>query len=439
MRRVTTLEERQHIGALARQGYHDREIAQQLGWSVGAVRRWRRCSQRDQALQNRLGRPPTGTLGTFPAEVRAKVSEWRDAHTNWGAKTLHTELALQGVAQGAQRPSMRSLARFLHANKKTRTYERHRTLPEAPATAAQAVHEVWELDARGHEHVPEVGIETLINLNDRYSHLRLLSYPCELGQERVTRHANTEDYQVALRLAFCDWGLPDRLATDHESVFYDNLEKSPFPTRFHLWLLALGVTLTFGRLGRPTDQGMTERSHQLWQQQVLDGQTFANREALYQALKQRREVLNSSLPCASLGEVPPLQAFPEAKTPRRLYRLEWEMDLLDLTRIHAYLAQGQWFRLASNIGAVSLGQQRYCLGKVWARQQVAITFDPATQELVFTVTQPARTKRLPIKGITKDALIGELGPLVNLPVFQPMLPMSWNEFRAVHLCGTLAS
>lgn len=61
----------------------------------------------------------------------------------------------------------------------------------------------------------------------------------------------------------------------------------PFPTRFHLWLLALGVTLQFGRLDRPTDQGVTERSHQTWDSQVLEGAVFEHYHALWQALDKR--------------------------------------------------------------------------------------------------------------------------------------------------------
>jgi len=437
MRRVTTLEERTLIVGLARQGRKDREIAQELGWSLEAVRKWRRRGQRGQALLSRQGRPPKGALGTFAPQVQETLRHWRRAHPGWGPKTLRAELEAAEVIPRERLPSARSMARFLRAEGLTRPYERHSALPKTPSAPAAAVHEVWELDARGAQRVPEVGMVMLINLNDRHSHARLLSYPCQVGQERVTRHPTTADYQVVMRLAFNAWGLPERLATDHESIFYDNWGKSPFPTRFHLWLLALGVTLTFGRVGRPTDQGMTERSHQLWYQQVLRGQRFPDWEALYQALEQRRDFLNRSLPCATLGEVPPLVAHPEAETPRREYRPEREADWLDLTRVHTYLAQGRWFRLASNIGAVSLGQQRYCLGKAWARQQVEITFDPATQELLFSAAQQQLAKRLLIKGITKGALMGELGPLVDLPMFQLALPMTWDDLRVVRLSGTL--
>lgn len=293
------------------------------------------------------------------------------------------------------------------------------------------------MDARGHELVPNVGIIALINLNDRYSRVRLLSYPCWLGTQKVTRHPTTEDYQLVLRLAFAEWGLPDRIGVDHDTVFYDNGSKSPFPTRLHLWLLALGVSFVFGRMGRATDQGVTERSHQLWAQQVLVGQEFASWEALYQALGQRREFLNTHLPCASLGEVPPLVAHPEARMPRRLYRPEWEAELLNLSGVYAYLAQGRWFRLVSEVGTASLGGQVYVLGRAWTKQQVEIMFNSSDQRLIFRSADAQQTKRLPIQGITVQTLMGEMGPLVNLPMFQLALPFTWDEWRVIRLCGSL--
>lgn len=369
MSKTTTLEDRVLISALARAGHTDREIAEQVGWSRSVVRKWRRRGSRQgrQGLVSKMGRPVTEALSTFPPLTRETLRAWRVAHPGWGPKTLRAELGADERFERKRLPSLRSIARFLQAEELTRPYERHSELPQSTRADPQGPHEEWEMDARGYERIPGVGIVTLINLNDRYSHVRLLSYPCWLGTQRAERHPTTADYQLVLRLTFAQWGLPDGIAVDHESVFYDNGSKSPFPTRLHLWLLASGVSLVFGRMGRATDQGMTERSHQLWAQQVLGGQSFANWEALCQTLRQRRDFLNTRLPCATLGEVPPLIAYPEAQVPRHLYRPEWEAELLDLSQVYAYLAQGRWFRLASNVGTVSLGGQVYVLGRAWAR------------------------------------------------------------------------
>lgn len=440
VRKITILEERVRINELAQAGYTDREIAQQIGCSLWTVRKWRRRfrDQGRQALASEMGRPAAGFLSTYPAVIRETLHAWRKAHPGWGAKTLWAELAGDERRKEQKLPSQRSIGRFLEAEGLTRSYERHSELPQSVRSAPQAPHEEWELDARGHEYVPDVGVIMLIDLKDCYSRIRLLSYPCWLGAQRMERRAATEDYKLVLRLAFTDWGLPDRIAVDHDRIFYDGGSKSSFPTQLHLWLLALGVSLVFGRFHCPTDQSHVERSHQTWAQQVLTGQRFDNWQALHQALCQRRDFLNTQLPCASLGEVPPLVAYPEARTPRRPYRPEWETELLDVSRVCAYLAQGRWFRLASNVGAVSLGGQVYVLGHSWAKQQVEVKFNATDQQMVFHSEDGGElSKSLPVKGITPNALTGEMGPLINFPAFQLALPFTWDEWRGARLCGII--
>ena len=165
---------------------------------------------------------------------------------------LRAELEADENLTGQRLPPVSGIANFLKEQGLTRTYERHSELPQPKPQPAGAPHEEWEMDSRGQERVPDVGIIALINLCDEFSKAKIRSYPCVVGQKRATRRPRTEDYQLVLRLSFTEWGLPDRIAVDHDSVFYDNTCKSPFPTRFHLWLLALGVDLAFGRPGRPT-------------------------------------------------------------------------------------------------------------------------------------------------------------------------------------------
>jgi transposase InsO family protein len=352
------------------------------------------------------------------------------SHPGEAVHYAHTVLLPVLVQPDQRLPSTASITRWLRQEGLTRRYERHQPLPNTgPPPGVTACHEEWEMDARGYETIPGVGVVALIDINDVGSRVKIASYPCWLGAERASRHPTTEDYQLVLRLAFSAWGLPDRLAVDHDSVFYDNKSKSPFPTRLHLWLIALGVDLTFGRFGRPTDQAITERSHQTWDRQALQGQTFVSHEALVQALTQRRHFLNTHLPCASLDGQPPLVAHPEARLPRRRYRPEWEAENLDMGTVYAYLAQGRWFRKASNIGAVSLGGTVYYLAHAWRRAEVIITFDPEDQHLVFR-TAGQEDKRLPMHNLSSQALVGELGACHNLAHFQLALPLTWQAWRA---------
>jgi transposase len=424
---------------LREQGFRQCEISRRLGWSEATVRKWLYRHEREgrPGLASVLGRPVRGALSGFAPSVVEAVRAWRYAHPGWGPKTLRAELEVDAHFAGQSLPDRSSIARFLKEERLARVYEHHHALPQPRSSPLKQPHEEWEMDARGHGYVSGVGVVTLIHLNDRLSRLRLLSYPCWLGEKRAQRHPTTADYQLVLRLAFTDWGLPDRLAVDHDSVFCDNTSQSPFPTRLHLWLLALGVQLVFNRKRRPTDQAITERSHQLWYAQVVQGQHFADWQDLCLQLRARRDFLNRCLPCASLQNRPPLLAYPLATRPRHVYRPEWEVDLLNLNHIYAYLARGRWFRKASNVGCVTLGDQHYCFGSSWAKSQVEITFDPSDCHLLFLAEDGKRCHRRPIKGITLEILLADLAAFVQLPVFQLALPFTWDQWRLLQLSETL--
>jgi hypothetical protein len=429
---TSTYPERLKIEQLSKKGLTDRQIADQLGFSIATIRKWRRIIHHRGKVAgiSHMGRPSQGPLCSFSQGLREQVKAWRSAHPGWGAKTIHTELSLREEFREAPLPSQASLARWLKAARVVREYEKHTELPHAPSCAAQACHEEWEMDARGYSLIPHLGLVSLIDINDIFSHIKLLSFPCWLGQQSIERYPATEDYQLALRLAFTQWGLPDRLATDHDRIFYDQTSKSPFPTRFQLWLVALGIDLQFGRMNRPTDQAMTEHSHQIWEHQVLDGAVFEAYQTLWQALERRKVFLNEHLPCASLGERPPLQAYPQARCPRRSYRPEWEPDLLDLQRVYTFLAQGHWFRKVSAVGTISIARHIYTLGYSWRPEgYVELSFDPIQTQLLCRAPS-GKEQTLPVQWLSKQGLMGELFQFQQIP-FQWALPFSFEQWRAL--------
>jgi hypothetical protein len=333
-------------------------------------------------------------------------------------------------------PERSSVARYLHQEGLTRSYERHSELPQPASSAAQRPHDQWEVDAEGATLVPGVGRVSVINLCDVYSKVKVISYACLVGKPRAGKPTSA-DYQLVCRLAFLRWGRPQRLASDRDSAFYDNASASPYPTRLHLWLIGLGVDLVFGQPNRPTERATDERFHQTMRSQALQGCTFADWFELQATLDERLDFLNWELPCRTLGNQPPLVAYPEAVFSGRLYHPELETDLLDLPRIYDYLAAGRWFRRVATVGQVSLGDYRYGLGVAWGKQTVEITFDPHDQHFCFQSEDDSQTRRLPARGLTKSALMGELDPLVTLPVYQLALPFSLPEWRVIRLCETL--
>jgi hypothetical protein len=173
--------------------------------------------------------------------------------------------------------------------------------------------------------------------------------------------------------------------------------------------------------------------------QAIRGQSFSDTQALQDHLTQRLDFLNNHFPSRTLGGQTPLVVCPQASHSGRPYRLEWELEMLDLQRVYDYLAQGRWFRLTSTQGQFSLGGHRYNAGISLARQTLEITFDPQAAQFKVLLPNGDQTLRLAPLGLTKHDLMGELSPFLSLPVYQLALPFSLAEWRQLTLVNDLTA
>ena len=417
----TSLQERVQSRDLAAAGYADPEIAAILNRPIATVRKWRRIAQRQTRpdLASHFGRKRTGALSTFPAALQAHIRQLRDTHRGWGADTILVELRQDARWREQHLPSAARIAAFLKEAGLTRTYQTRRPLTQPRVDAPTEPHAEWQLDAQGAMTVAGVGTVSVITVVDVVSRVKVASYP-DVGRPQPTM----AEYQLTLRRAFTSFGLPERITFDHGTSFIDHTSASPFPTLLHLWLIALGIVVLLTRKRRPTDHALVERTHQTMCGQALVGQQYADAEALRAALDERREVLNTAYPTRGLGKQPPLTAYPEARHSGRTYRPEWEAALLDLQRVDAYLAQGEWFRQTNCHGEFWLGQQRYSVGRKYAKQEVAVRFDPQTRDLVARPGNGTDALRFPIKGVDVADLMGEVAPILMGAAHQLALPFT---------------
>lgn len=304
-RPTTTVAERLAVLERATAGQTDAMIAATLGCSIWTVRKWRRRGQHHghAGLAPHRERPAKQPLSTILSPLRDAILALRRAHPGWAAATILAELPADTTWQNHPLPSRSRLAALFKHAKLTRRYSRHSDLPNLTTASDLQPHDEWELDAQGWMVVDDLGKLCLVNVLDVVSRLKVESYPC-----LHTTNPPLETYQLTLRRAFLTTGLPRCISFDHGTVFFDNTTTSPFPTRLHLWLLALGVNVRFTRIRRPTDQAKIERLHQTMRLQALLGQHWADPLQLWQGLDARRSRLNHDIPSRVLGGQTPLQA-----------------------------------------------------------------------------------------------------------------------------------
>jgi len=93
--------------------------------------------------------------------------------------------------------------------------------------------------------------------------------------------------------------------------------------------------------------------------------------------------------------------------------------LIKLKRVYKYLSKLTWFRRVGNNKTISLGGQVYYLSKGIPKQQLKITFKKKSKMLIFQDDKEQKIAKLPIMGISKETLMGNLKVL---PSYQLMIP-----------------
>lgn len=358
-------------------------------------------------LSPSIGRPKTGRLSTFSNKIIDKIDEYRPGKKGWGPDTIKVELDLDESLSSFKRPSVSSISKYLKSKSRVRTRNKHVPLETQPAFATERAHQIWQLDAEGNCTIENIGTISFLNIKGIHRKVYIQNYPCPLAGS--FNHPTTIDYQNVLRLGMMEFGKPEGLQVDHESIYFDNVNASPFPTVFHLWLIGLHIEMHLTPKGKPYKQGAVEKSHQTMQIQIVEGQSFSNWLELFKRSQIRRQRLNNHIPCRMIGRVPPLVACPEAKHSGRNYQPILEKKQFDMKAIYEYLAQGKWYRKVSSGKTTCIGSNSYYLSKhVDTGIETKILFDKKTKSFVFHDSNENIIAQKMAKGLTFKELSGDL-------------------------------
>jgi len=251
------------------------------------------------------------------------------------------------------------------------------------------------------------------------------------------------------RIAFTEWGLPEAIQTDRDTIYVDS-GASPFPNRIVLppvkrvvpWWVGLGIEHRLIPRRTPKRNGSVERSHRTLQERTLENQAFEDAENLQKRVDADWQELNAE--CGSrargCGGEPPLEAHPELLENPRRYRPEWELELFNMKRVDAYLAEFTWLRTCTSVGQLRMRKVRYSLGAAWAHQDVSVTFDLERRQFVFTQVRSKTRKgqeqpqlepvRREPQNLSVEDITGLSQAFPDLPARQLMFPLFMSQPQA---------
>lgn len=202
-----------------------------------------------------------------------------------------------------------------------------------------------------------------------------------------------------LRDAFTRWGRPDRLRLDngHPWGSWNDL-----PRELALWLIGLGVGVTWNHPRCPQENGRVERTQGVTQQWV-ESPRCRDHAALAPRLAWAATMQREHYP--AVGGRTRRQAFPQLEQPRRPYARDQELALWDRSRVDQFLAGGLWRRRVSTTGQISLYNRNYRVGRPHAGQEVSVQFDPIGREWVVQDSTGQELARHTAEQITQERIM----------------------------------
>ena len=303
-----TMTLREEFVQLAQQkGVNRRELCQRFGISPQTGYKWlARYAELGKAGLSDRSRRPLNSPGKSSPEVEEAVLALRRSHPAWGGRKISRRLQDMGGVVVA--PS--TVSNILH---------RHGLIE--PAERAQhawqrfehdSPNSLWQADFKGYFETLQ-GVCHPLTVLDDHSRFNLVLQACS--------NTKGETVRAHLETAFRRYGLPMRMNFDNGSPW--GTPKRPGEiSSFALWLIRLGIRVSFSRPYHPQTNGKEERFHRSFKAEVLNGRQFEHLNHAQAAFDDWRPIYNNERPHEALQMATPIsryrsspKAFPEKLPP----------------------------------------------------------------------------------------------------------------------------
>ena len=336
-----------------------RQLCRQFGISSATAYKWLRRFETEgiQGLREQSRRPLSSPTRTAQAIEQAVIAQ-RRKHPAWGGRKLRDRLLALGHGQV---PSPSTITRILDRHHLLTNEEALRHKPWIRFVHPQP-NDMWQMDFKGDFALGRGRCYPLTVLDD-HSRFALGLVACA--------NQRTETTRAALVSIFRRYGLPWRMAMDNGSPWAAYYHGRTCYTEFSVWLIRLGIRLSFSRPHHPQTQGKVERFHRTLAIELLRDQLWTNKQECQRALEKWRAQYNLIRPHEALDMKVPaaryqasVRSFPESLLPI-------EYDDHEITRI------------VGDRGQVKYHQRKFFLGNAFAGLRVALR--PTTTDGVLDV------------------------------------------------------
>jgi transposase InsO family protein len=250
-------------------------------------------------------RRPLNQPSITPPAIEQHVLGVRAQNPAWGARKINRYLLDHAQVSP---PATSTITSILNRHGKI--------TPQASAAATawqrferEQPNELWQMDFKGHFATVGEGRCHPLTVIDDHSRFNVLLQACAFQ--------NTATVQAHLQRAFATYGLPRQINTDNGAPWGASKQLGQL-TELAIWLIRLGIHVSYSRPYHPQTNGKNERFHRSLKAEVLAGRSFVTHREAQSEFERWRVLYNNKRPHEGIGMSTPVtryraseRAFPE--------------------------------------------------------------------------------------------------------------------------------
>jgi transposase InsO family protein len=247
-------------------------------------------------LADQSRRPLSNPSITTPA-LEQHVLGVRAQNPAWGGRKISRYLRDQALVPQAPAPS--TITSILHRHDKITTQA------SADATAwlrfeREQPNELWQMDFKGHFATLGEGRCHPLTVLDDHSRFNVVLQACAFE--------DTATVQAHLQRAFATYGLPRQINTDNGAPWGAPKQLGQL-TELAIWLIRLGIRVSYSRPYHPQTNGKDERFHRSLKAEVLAGRTFMTHREAQTEFERWRDLYNNQRPHEGIAMSTPVKRY----------------------------------------------------------------------------------------------------------------------------------
>jgi transposase InsO family protein len=264
----------------------------------------------EAGLNERSRRPLSSPLKTL-ASLEKKILEIRKNKPYWGGRKIRAFLLTK---EKQNIPSTSTITDILKRN----GLINKKDLPEKALERFEHIrpNDLWQIDFKGHFQMHRGRCHPLTVLDD-HSRFSIGLRACTEESARTVKRHFIEIFE--------EFGLPYRMNFDNGSPWASVTSRFHRFTELSLWLIRLGIKVSYSRIRRPQTNGKLERFHQTLKKELLQYHYFFGVKDAQKHFNKWRMEYNFERPHEGINLQTPIlrYQFSQRKYPTTLKEIEY--------------------------------------------------------------------------------------------------------------------